>query len=239
MQLAIAITTAPRPRATFAQSYASLRAAGFECGVHVLADGPGEIALPALRAAFSMQINAPPLGGLKNWAHALETLVKNTPARWLMVLEDDILWVPGAAPALERDLQKLDESTLGKRVGYLSLYLARKVSRDIEAQRGRKLSPGLYTTALGENCWGSQAYVLPRASAIALLTDPTFDDLRRNYEKNRNRDNIVSGCLMKLGRRLYYRVPCLVNHELGSANSSLGVKPVQKSLLTDYWTGKP
>jgi hypothetical protein len=235
--LAIAITTAPRPVATFAPSYASFRKAGFDEAVHVLADGTNPDVY-ASSGRGTVHIHNPPLGGLKNWAHALETLVNNSAAPWLMVLEDDIRWAHGAAAALEKDLRDLDRE-LREKVGYLSLYLSRKVSREIESRKGRRLKPGIYSTALAGGCWGSQAYVFTREGAVALLTDPTFDDHRRNYVKNRNRDGIVSGCLAAMGRRLYYRVPCLVDHAYGNANSSLGPKPVQRNLLTDYWTGRP
>jgi hypothetical protein len=233
--LAIAITTAPRPVASFDRSLASLRAAGFDQGVWVFNDGPSQADIPACRVVN----NSPPLGGLKNWAHALETLVNETAAPWLMVLEDDIQWAKGAAAALRRDLEKL-EAVSGATIGYLSLYLARKVAHEIEQRKGRRPLPsGMYVSGLGRGCWGSQAYVIPRAAAVDLLRWPAFDDKRRNYEKNRNRDNIVSGCLAAMGRRLYYRVPCLVDHAWGNANSSLGPKPIQRALLTDYWTGRP
>lgn len=235
--LAIAITTAPRPVETFTQSYSSLRDAGFTQGVFVFDDGNNPS--PIFQSSWTgrRDINNPPRGGLKNWAHALETLVNESDEPWLMVLEDDVLWARGAAAALEKNLRELEPTRA--EVGYLSLYLSRKVSREIERRKGRKLRPGIYASHLAEGCWGSQAYVFTREGAIALLADPTFDDRRRNYEKNRNRDGIVSGCLAAMGRRLYYRVPCLVDHSLGNANSSLGPKPVQYSLLTNYWTGRP
>lgn len=233
--LAIAITTAPRPIATFDASLRSLRNAGFTQTVWVMNDGPFMNEIPACRVVN----NAPALGGLKNWAYALETLVDATAAPWLMVLEDDVRWARGAAAALEKDLRDLQGGKLHDVVGYLSLYLSRKVSREIEGRKGRPLRPGIYGSGLAGNCWGSQAYVFTRDGARALLADPKFADLRANYTKNRNRDNIVSGCLAAMRRRLYYRVPCLVDHSLGNANSSLRVKPVQINLLTDYWTGAP
>lgn len=241
MRLAVAVTTAPRPRQTVAQSYRSFRDAGFTEPVLMLADGPPE-PVPELPppGPLDLRLNAPPLGGLKNWCRALETLLQESPARWLLVLEDDILWARGAAAALAKDLDTLDKivkSAAHPGVGYLSLYLARKVSRNIESMRGRPLKPGMYSTTLAGECWGSQAYAIPRGTAERLLADPAFDDLRRNYVKNRNRDGIVSGRLAALGLKLYYRVPCLVSHELGSANSSLAEKPVQQALLSDYWTG--
>lgn len=244
MRLAIAITSAPRPRQTFAQSYRSLRDAGFLEPVLMLADMKPEQFEPEPTlpppGRLDLRLNDPPLGGLKNWCHALETLVKETTARWLLILEDDILWAKGAYGALVKDLDALENAALMNNhpgVGYLSLYLARKVSKEIERRRGRCLAPGMYATYLGAECWGSQAYAIPRSTAERLLADPQFDDRRRNYVKNRNRDGIVSGCLAAMGLRLYYRVPCLVSHQLGSANSSLSEKPVQNSLLTDYWTG--
>lgn len=246
MRLAIAITTAPRPRQTVSRSYRSLRDAGFSEPVILLVDGVDPCYDPAPElpppGVLDTRVNDPPLGGLKNWAHALETLVNETSARWLMVLEDDILWAKGAAGALAVDLDRLERAQASgslPSVGYLSLYLARKVSREIERRLHRRpLGPSMYASELGGDCWGSQAYAIPRAAAVSLLADTKFDDLRRNYVKNRNRDNIVSGCLADMGLKLYYRVPCLVSHELGSANSSLSNKPVQLNLLSDYWTGK-
>ena len=238
-QVAIAITTAPRPVETLVRSYCSLCDAGFlEHPKWLLSDGPIPDEL-ARAGRLTLRRNDPPLGGLKNWAAALETLVQESNAAWLLVLEDDILWARGAAKALARDLEGLDRRCR-ERVGYVSLYLSRKVSREIERTRQRKpLAAGLWQTSMAGECWGSQAYCVPRETAVALLRDPKFDDLRRNYVKNRNRDNIVSGCLAAMGLRLYYRVPSLVNHQLGSANSSLADKPVQRALLCDYWTGRP
>lgn len=79
--------------------------------------------------------------------------------------------------------------------------------------------------------------MLPRASAKRLLADGIF---RKAVQVRwKNRDLLVSGTLSRLGLKLLYRVPCLVSHELGSANSSLTKKGVMPDLLTDYWTGEP
>lgn len=236
--IAAAITTAPRPNPTLGMSLSSMWHAGFRDPVFVLDDhaAPGLITTPNQCPPLELVHNSPPLGGLKNWCQALQLLLERTEARWLLVLEDDITWAAGARAALERDLVTLE----GRPVGYLSLYIARKVSREIELRKHvRRLTPGMHQSALGEAVWGSQAYAIPRATAEALLGDPAFDDLRRNYQKNRNRDNIVSGALHRLGLPLYFRVPALVDHRLGSANSSLREKPVQQSLLCDYFTGRP
>jgi hypothetical protein len=236
--LAAAVTTAPRPRDTLPMSLSSMYHAGFRDPVLLLSDHAAAHVMQTPHHIPPLTIirNDPPLGGLKNWCQALQLLIERTEARWLMVCEDDITWAPGAAAPLEHDLNMLD----GRPVGYVSLYIARKVSREIEQRKQvRRLSPGLHRSELGEGVWGSQAYVLPRTTAAALLADPTFDDLRRNYVKNRNRDGIVSGALHRMGLPLFFRVPALVSHKLGEANSSLREKPVQQSLLCDYWTGRP
>lgn len=228
--LAIAITTAPRRTETFTQSLASLRAAGFDGLVRVFADRVH----PAADDRCMVLRNDPPLDGLKNWCHALRTLLTDTDADWLMVLEDDVTWAPGSAEALDRDLLELDPSD----TGYLSLYLCRHVSKEIKREQlVRNLKPGIYATQMGSRCWGSQAYVLPRTSAERLLASHNF--MKYAAIRKKNRDILVSGELLRMGLALRYRVPCLVNHDLGSANSSLSNKPVMPDLLTDYWTGRP
>jgi hypothetical protein len=228
--LAIAITTAPRDRETFAASLASLRAAGFVQQVRVLADkvspeGEGCV----------ITRNDPPLDGIKNWYKACRTLLDETAATWLMILEDDVTWAKGASEALYRDLGALDPAT----TGYLSLYLCRHVAKHIQREaHAKRLPPGMHDAAsMGGRCWGSQAYVLPRQSAEKLLSDRIFTNMVQIRWKNR--DLLVSGTLSRHGKKLLYRVPCLVNHKLGNANSSLTKKGVMPDLLTDYWTGEP
>lgn len=231
MSLSIAITTAPRPRETFTASLESLRAAGFEQTVYVLADCPTQ---PAGNCEVIR--NEPKLGGLKNWCQALETLLQRTDADWLMVLEDDVTWASGAAQALERDLAVLSER---QDIGYLSLYLPRWNARRMEHRAKGRLTPGFHVYD-ADNSWGSQAYVISRPVAERLLAKGgKFDNYRRNYTPNKNRDTLVSRCLQKMGLKLLHRVPCLVDHKLGSGNSSLSRKPVLPNLRTDYFTGSP
>lgn len=228
--LAIAITTAPRPRETFSASLASLRAAGFGQSVMVLADGVAPTA-----PGCEVIRNDPKLGGLKNWCQALDTLLHRTDADWLMVLEDDVTWARGAADALAQDLEGLSGRA---DVGYLSLYLPRYNALKMEGKKNGRLPPGIHRfNAL--NSWGSQAYVFPRPAARLLLEDVAFDRLRRHYRPNKNRDILVSNALRRLGLKLLHRVPCLVDHDLGSGNSSLSKKPVLPMLKTDYFTGMP
>lgn len=228
--LAIAITTAPRAKETFTASLASLRQAGFTQPVRVFADKVNPSGDGCL-----VTVNDPPLDGIKNWYKACQTLIEETSAPWLMILEDDVTWANGAAQALYRDLEGLDP----EKVGYVSLYLCRHVAKHIHRElHVSRLPAGMHNAAsMGGRCWGSQAYVLPRQSAERLLSDRIFTNMVQIRWKNR--DLLVSGTLSRHGKKLLYRVPCLVNHKLGNANSSLTKKGVMPDLLTDYWTGEP
>jgi hypothetical protein len=226
------MTTAPRPVSTIRRSVASFRQAGFDGPLLVVSDGlPSE----PLLGPVELVVNDPPRGGLRNWLHAFRLAVKRSPGSWVGVLEDDILWAEGAAAALDAELGRRWPAD----VGYLSLYLARKVSRELESRGGRPLRAGWHESQLGGLCWGSQAYLFPPGMAGQLAASRDFEATVLGWVKNRNRDGIISGWLSKRGMRLMYRVPSLVSHDLGSANSSLAPKPVQRSLLCDYWTGRP
>lgn len=232
MQLAVAITAATRPRPTLATSVESLRTwGGFRDSVHVFADGQVEDV-----DGVRMWHNEPPLGCFQNWAHAVETLLRvERRADWLLILEDDVWWCDGAREAIERDVVSLDPSV----VGYLSLYLSRRVSRSLELHAGGgRLRDGIYGTRIGGQCWGSQAYLMPRLSAQALLAWPAFKKRRADLTRSRERDTFVSDCLDRMGRTLLYRVPCLVNHELGANdNSTLWTADGRTRLGTDYFRG--
>ena len=229
--IGLVITTAPRARPTLRPSMESMRAAGFEQLVLVVSDGVLEAGLPG---PVQLEVNDPPRGGLRNWLHALRRAVAVFPDPWIGVLEDDVLWAAGAAAALRSELNVRRPMP---DLGYLSLYLSRKVSRPIERSAGRRLAPGWHESKLGQACWGSQGYVFPRGLAVQLAQSLEFERVVLGHVKNRNRDGIVSGFLARKGLRLLYRVPSLLSHELGQANSSLADKPVQQSLLCDYWTG--
>ena len=209
LDLAIVITTAPRPVETLTRSHASLRAAGFDQPVAILADC--DTSLPGTIR------NDPPLGGLANWWAALDVLLA-TDAAWLMILEDDVIWAAGSAEALARDLATLEGNPA---VGLLSLYVHPSMGRHLARKR-----PGLHRLDKGYDARGSQAYVLPRAAAERLAAGD------RSWHRNRNRDQVICGRLQDIGLGQWYRLPGLVNHSLGSGNSSLKPKKPQD---TRFW----
>lgn len=223
------VTTAPRPIPTLAPCIASMRLAGFNETIHVLSDSEridGDI-------DASILYNEPPLGGFRNWCKALDLGLASR-HEWILICEDDILWCKDARAKISRDIAMVTK--LGP-FGYLSFYTCRHVSHHIErslmVKRG-KLPNGIYLSRLGWSTWGSQALLFSRESAIALKNYGPFQYYRDEYTKNRNRDAIVSRCLADMKLNTYFRVPSLVSHDLGNANSSLGNKPIQLGLLTDY-----
>lgn len=225
--IAVVVTTAPRPRPTLTESLRSLRGdGGFMEKVYVLSDEPNPSF--GFTGDVSLTINDPPLGGLANWWAALDVGIA-TGAPWILILEDDVTWARGSRRALARDLDMLTRSgvTDGSpgSLGLLSLYAHPSMARAL-ARRYGKLAPGLYDLDHGYRSMGSQAYVLPRAAAVRLAAGD------RSWKRNKNRDQVVCGRLKDVGLRTLYRVPCLVNHGLGSTNSSLGKKKAQD---TPYW----
>lgn len=224
--IATAITTAPRPQPTLAASLRSYREAGFINQVTIFADGDADTDDPACVVSR----NDPPLGCLRNFAHALRCIVAAGDGDWLLFLQDDVTWARGSAAALPLQLSTI-------RLGCISLYCPRRVSRHLHERHGRPLVPGLYPSTLGWDTWGAQALLFPREAARRLVEDGQFKDYVANWKRNRNVDRIVPKCLLDLGLEVLYRIPSLVDHG-GEANSSLGSKRVHEALSTDYFTGR-
>lgn len=213
MTFGIAITAAPRRIPSLAPSVLSLRNAGFSEPVHVLADGACGLVSDA---ATSVVQNDPPLGTLGNAFAALAWLMK-TRMRWLLLLEDDIVWAYKARAALQAELGKLPDDT-----GCVVLYVHPSLCRRLK-DAGRD-KPGYHDLSLGYESLGAQAMLFPRQAAEALVNS----DWRQH---TRNRDRVIPGLLKGIGHRTLYRVPSLVNHSPGSGNSSVKPKKPQDTQL--------
>lgn len=231
--IATGIITAARPRATLAISIDSYRAAGFTGPVLVCDDGTGDIFLDGV----SRVINIPPLGNLRNWAKCLQILYASTKAQWLMVCEDDITWASRAASALHAELDHI--ANLASAGGY-SLYLPARMSSRAEQLSAGDLKRGWHWEGLqiGKSMWGAQCLLFTRAQAGEVLRAlaPILHDPRHT----KNVDAWVSDAINRAGRRIYWRVPCLVDHVLGDGNSVLYPdKQDRPNLRTKYFTGEP
>lgn len=217
MNIATAITTAPRPRPTLRDSLASYRAAGFDNDVLVLSDGH---CAPLDDKRAILLINDPIRGCLGNWVQALDLLLRLTTETFLLVLQDDVTWCANGRALLADAPERA-----------CSLFLPRRVARYLQKRRGEPvLAQGWLESDMGWSTWGAQAFMLHRPIAAQLMADAQFLRFRRDCYKNV--DRIVPKCLLDLGIPIHYRNPGLVHHAAGSANSSLGNKPVQPSLET-------
>ena len=227
---AVGIITAPRPRPTLSHSVASMRRAGGWAGeIRVQSDGP--VTAPDVRCTIVR--NQPPLGNLRNWVACLSGLLKQN-AKWLMVCEDDIVWADDAFSALEEEL-----GGLFPRFDCVSLYLPIRMSSRIEKIKG-KLDPGYHWEAMQvhRSMWGAQCLLFPRETAEWLLSSAELAYFTNNKRWNKNVDGIVAECLNSTNRKIWWRVPCLVDHTpLGEGNSSLGYADERPNLRTRYFTG--
>jgi hypothetical protein len=233
--IAVGIITAPRARPTLARSVASLRAAGFKCPVHIFCepitreeDFLNVVAFEGLMAYE----NPTRLGNFRNWVHALgQMLITN--ATWIMICEDDIQWAQGAAEDLEFDLLNWKHPDAGA----ISLYLPIRMSKVLEQTNRVPLSRGYHALNLGRKTWGAQCLVFRRAWAEALLQDRVLLDYLADPKLDKNVDAHVAETLVRRGRQIMWRVPCLVEHTLGDGNSSLGYKDDRPELRTKYFKG--
>jgi len=198
--VSVAITTAPRPVPTLGTAVASLHAAG----------GPAPLIVE----------DTPTHGLVQTWVIALDRLLNEAHAPWVMVMQDDVTWpTDGWATAL-RGLDALWRTV--PRVGYASLHTMPRVQ---EALRLDATAPAIdtwYPTGrlqpfLHKQRWcGAQCYVLPRGAAVMLLADPTFRDVCRRA--TRSVDHHVTLALNRLGLPTFTWFPSLVSHSLGKGN---------------------
>lgn len=204
--IAIAMTTCPRPKPTKDKALKSLRAAGFDQDVMIVDD-------PDKR------------GALPTWGRALEQ-IRQTDAPFLMIVQDDTTWSDGSRLALERELTALGETATN--AGMLSPFLVNKIGRELMNRGIRK--DGWHPSLLGYASGGALCYILPRKSADVLTADDGYQEFLRTRDKNI--DRLIPGRLNELGFACLFRMPSLVNHRLGSGNSSIKSK---KPHDTVFW----
>jgi hypothetical protein len=226
------IITAPRPQSTLGASLTSLRSAGFDGDVLVSSDDPAIKDIPNT----IVQRNQTPQGNFRNWMLCLRTMLQYSLSPWLCISEDDVSWVPNCRPILEHDLGLLEISGKIRRVGALSLYFPIAMSSTIEG--GKLLDPGWYEATRGIKTWGAQCFLFSRKMATELITSPHMMQYEANEKWTKNVDGIVADVLAKHSLSILYRVPCLVNHDLGEGNSSLGYPDSRPKLKTRYFTGQ-
>ena len=115
MKIAVAMTTAPREKPTFAESYQSVRDAGFE-DVFVFSDGwnvGGDERItvrPATIAPPRFEVEGPFYGAFRNWVQSLDDLLTAEPdADAVLMLQDDVRMCKGVREFLEDGAWRLQD----------------------------------------------------------------------------------------------------------------------------------
>lgn len=204
LRIAVAMTSAPRPRPTVQRTLAELRRAGFDQTIHLFQEpGTGRTRAPGVKT----YTNRTRLGLWYNWRNAAFAMLQTSDAPFILICQDDLALIPSAAAALQHALRALPH----ERWGYASLYTP------THNVAGRAVRPGWQPVNLGGAAWGALAYCFTRESLFALLHSETALQYRRNFGV----DAIVSQTLLELGRDCYYHVPSLAAHT-GGGNSTVG-----------------
>jgi hypothetical protein len=201
MRLAIAMTTAPRPTPYIGRAFDSLRGAGFAGPVHVFLepdcpDVPLAGAVPHQAAAR--------FGCFPNWKRALAWTTARVEADFYLMLQDDVVWRPAAAAALER---LMDGAAAAAGFGFASPYTSPAMvpGAYLGAASGQAwVPPAFYNRAF----WGALALLFSRESAAALLRCPRFIA----HDHHRKLDVVVGHCMRDLGRAMLVAVPSLCDH---------------------------
>lgn len=232
----IAVITAPRPRPTLAESIKSMRRAGFTEPVLVCSDDPDAVVMDGVATVR----NEVKLGNKLNWTRALALMVEDSrdPEAWIMVCEDDIVWAQDARAQLDLALARLATAAPDS-AGAISLFAPHRMTKVAEKESRGTLRPGWHWTGMqfGKKTWGAQCYLFKRRWAQRLLSDPVFREHNANPKKDKNIDAIVGEAINLAGRNILYLIPCLVDHQLGEANSSLGYQDERPELRTRYFKG--
>jgi hypothetical protein len=196
--IAIAMTTAPRRKPTIHRALPSLREAGFDEDVHVCAE-PGtfkKLARPRSDDAHVHE-NSSRRGCFGNWKYALQRVLSRTSAAWLLIVQDDAIWLPGSASILRDQLRARQDL----RTGFLSPYVTTK---DVDSE----FVDGWNEYRGGWNFWGAIALCLPRGAAEELLRHPRFAEHRGTQQV----DAVVAASMLDLGHPSFVHVPSLVDH---------------------------
>lgn len=221
--IATGIITAPRPRSTIVESLASYRRAGFDNDVMIFAE-PGPNGIVADRV--TMLHNEVKLGNLRNWTRAVSMLSSLSPD-YIMICEDDISWCAGARVVLEEALKSLPRMAAGG----MSLYLPNRHARQMTLQHGWNAG------GAGRKTWGFQCTLFTLRQARNLLANREFGEILRDPSRDKNIDAIVGQVLQNQNLPILYLNPCLVDHDLGRGNSSLGYRDDRPDLETSYFRG--
>jgi hypothetical protein len=216
MSLAIAMTTTHRQPSTIDRALMTLRSAGFDETVHVFAEPETELAgLSTDRVR--VHVNKRRRGCFGNWKKSLKWLVKHTSASWLLVLQDDAIWLPGSAVRLRSQMDVCRD----RRTGLLSPYASCMVVKEGYMEGAN--TDGWKECRAGWDFWGALAFCLKRDAAKELLQHCRF----AKHAGMQQVDAVVAASMLELDRPSFVHLPSLVDHigvtsTIGNGDSEWG-----------------
>jgi len=214
--LVIGMNAAPRKTSYLAETLRSIRSQ-VDADVHIFYEPETKLPKP-LPDFCHCHGNPERLGNFFNWINMARWLLDHTTSKWIMTVEDDVVFAKDAIPfALEicADYEPDD-------CGFFSLY---KSARFNHAFRGT--DGPLFQILPNVQPWGSCAWLFRRESVAPMLRHPIIRDWRGTTPERGLRDDTVDGidivvavAYQAMSRKLFLFSPSLVQH-IG-ADSAVG-----------------
>lgn len=185
----------------------SLRAAGFAQSVHLFAEPDAPEVGSEPNTVFLR--NQEQLGCYRNWKRALQWLVENTAADWMLLVQDDVVWRSDASDRIHQAIHCPALQEVGFLSPYTSPAMVPRFGRPAEGWIEARFPNWGYWGYWGVRCfWGALALCLPRTSALALLACPVF----KHHAHPRKLDSVVGRSFRELGKSCKVHVPSLADH---------------------------
>ncbi len=200
-EMALAVITCPRRDVQLSRTILGLRAAGFREPVHVFAE-PGSEDVSNLLGVV-MHWNIARLGGFRNWMQALSWFCRRSPARYLLLSEDDAEYSTSARDAVDEAVATLSP------FGVLSLFLPARDASHIPAD-----AAGWFQHNKGWKQYGTVSLVFDRMGGVErFVMDPAVVGARPPAgEKVVPYDSVLFQWYQRAGLPVWFHVPSLVNH---------------------------
>jgi len=197
--LAVGMTTAPRRQQYPLESLQSFRDAGFEHTLHVFAEPESH----NLGKFVDVEVhwNEDRLGCYRNWKHALTWLVANVPAKWYLLVQDDVVYRDDTWHQLEKGLTNPELQNVGFLSPYASAAMVSKASRHRKGWQPAAHGPR-------RGFWGALTFCMPAKSAKRLLNNERF----QTHQHHRKVDVLVGNCFRDMGLDRRVCVPSLCDH---------------------------
>jgi len=193
------MTLAPRAKETYNIAINSLRAAGFSDRITIFME-PSYYNFEDNNLLLVK--NKKKFGCFKNYNHGLNYLLKHTKKSFIFIIQDDYIFDSNIFHKLD-SIISLDI----KNIGYFSPLLNIRMAEKLQVS----VAEGWQESTIGWGSWGA-CYIMPVESVYKLLKHPFYTNHLYKYKKNEQIDACVSETFKKLGLKMLFYSPSLVDH---------------------------